>query len=164
MTTNAHTVPAAILAAGAFVGLGLYLGLTRAPVASPGEPAASPPAAPAPPELPPATAPVRPAPQLTPAVQERAQENAARALAAWRDEFRRRCWDPAAAAQPEPRQVPLTFNLSFAPDGNLVVAGIAEDRAANRSDVANCLRQLELGLKIPAPGVPVYLEVPFTLP
>ncbi len=79
-------------------------------------------------------------------------------------EFVERCWNPSAARQPEPRQIPLRFVLGFDAAGRLAASGIVEDRESYRSDVALCLRGIDLVFTIPAPGLPLQVEVPFTLP
>lgn len=118
---------------------------------------------------PPATGPIPPpaAPPTvidTPAVRARAAENARLALEAHRPEFVQTCWNPSAAQRAEPRQIPLVFNLSFTAQGELNGLGIHEDHERNRADVGNCLRTLVIALKIAAPGVPLTLDVPMTLP
>lgn len=104
-----------------------------------------------------------PAPSLTPEIKERGQENARQALETFRPKFLE-CWAASVARTPEPPRIQLVFSLSFAPDGSIVALGIAEDHAAERPDVAECMRALRVQFSIPAPGVVLVTEVPFTLP
>lgn len=92
------------------------------------------------------------------------REEARTALAAWHDTFVDRCWRPSAARSAEPAQIALRFNLAFDRAGSLVGLGISESRAAFRPDVASCLRGLGIRLQISAPGAPLQVEVPYTLP
>lgn len=160
MASSNLAIPAAIVASSVILATGVYLGLrAQGPAPSP----ASPPG----PAAPPVAAPpiVAPPPAVkTPEIEARGLENARRALEGARAEFVRRCWTPAADKQPEPRRLPLVFNLSFSPDGVLLGWGLSEDRAVQRPEVANCLRAVDLTLRIPAPGVPLQLAVPLTLP
>lgn len=109
---------------------------------------------------------VTPAPPTapTPEIEARGAENASQALEAYRGEFVEKCWAPAVKLRAEPRSIPLKFNLSFSPEGVLNGIGISEDRELQRPDVGICLRGIEVRLKIPAPGVPLFLVVPFVLP
>lgn len=75
-----------------------------------------------------------------------------------------RCWEPAIKSRPSPAVAKYMINMTFDPTGKEVARGIAEDRAAERADVAACLRQLPLGLQIAPPGVTVRVEVPLELP
>ncbi|MBL9100609.1 MAG: hypothetical protein JNL82_06615 [Myxococcales bacterium] len=153
-------LPISVVLAGGLVAAALVLTRPPAPPATTAQAAA--PAA-EPPTPPPSVAPPV-VPQETPEVRARGQDNAARALEAYRARFVEQCWAPAAARQPEPRRLPLTFNLSFSPDGALTGLGISEDRQVQRPEVGTCLRGIEVELKIPAPGVMLMVEVPFTLP
>jgi hypothetical protein len=110
----------------------------------------------------PSPAPVQP--RVTPAMRKAGAEQAQIALLAWHPVFVERCWEPSAALHAEPEQIPLRFNLSFDPRGALVGLGISQNRAAYRSDVTACLRKLGVQVKIPAPGLPLQVEVPITLP
>jgi hypothetical protein len=160
MTAQQLMLPVAILVAGGAVTVALVC--TRGGTV-PATEAAVPvrPASPA--AVPAAPPPARP-PVLTPEIQARGRENAARALEAWRARLVAECWAPSAAKQPEPRQIPLTFSLSFSPEGALTGTGISEDRMTFRADVGTCLRRIPLSLRIPAPGVVLMVEVPFVLP
>lgn len=162
MATMNFALPVAMVLSSVIVATGLYFGL-RASQQQPVAVTPVTPVAPVTPVIAPAAAaPVPPA--MTPEVKARALENARLALEGQRATMVDRCWAPAAAKQPEPRQIPLVFNLSFAPEGQLLAVGISETRGMDRPEVATCLRSLELRLKIPAPGGTLLLEVPFTLP
>ena len=90
--------------------------------------------------------------------------HAGTALAALRGTFIEKCWNPSAARSPSPEQIDLRFNLAFDPAGSLVGVGISDDRKAYRTDVSACLRGLSVKFNIPAPGAPLQVQVPFTLP
>lgn len=172
-------IPAAIVLSSVILTTGLYLAL-RPPTSAPTAPASAPVAAPegtaprlevtAPrlevptPEVPTPEVPTPTLIALTPEIRARAAENARLALETVRAEMVRRCWTPPATKPPEPPRIPLVFNLSFSPQGQMTAFGINEDRAANRPAVAVCLRALELHLSIPAPGNTLLVEVPLTLP
>jgi hypothetical protein len=107
----------------------------------------------------------RPAPRrVTPELRRAGAEHARAALAAWHPRFVADCWEPSVAARPEPRQIPLRFNLSFDAGGKLIGVGISPSRSAYRPDVTACLRKLGVQLAIPAPGLPLQVEVPLVLP
>lgn len=116
---------------------------------------------------PPPAAPVAPieAPVAAPPFdRDHARAEAARALERLRPHMIATCWTPTSA-EPGPPAVRVQFNLGFTADGNLGGWGINEDRASSRPAVAACLRTLPLdGVRIPAPGAPLTLEVPLTLP
>jgi hypothetical protein len=157
--------PLSVIAAGGLVALAVVFAApgVPAPAREPSAVMTMPPVTP--PVAPPTAAPpVTVAPSDMPTITARGAENARAALEAWRATFVDRCWTPAAARQSAPERLPLQFNLSFSPTGELVGVGIVEDRVIGRADVAACLRAIELQLKIPAPGVVLSVEVPFTLP
>lgn len=171
MATSNLVIPLSIVIASVIVATGLYLGLQRPPApAAALPPAASqptPPTAPitAPTTSPTTSPPARPVPPpLTPEVQARAIANASAALEVMRPELRRRCWTPSVARRPEPARLPLTFTMSFTPQGQLVVLAISDDPKIVRNDVSTCLRSIAIPIKIPAPGHALQLEVPFVLP
>lgn len=90
--------------------------------------------------------------------------HAGTALAALRGTFIEKCWNPSVARSPSPEQIDLRFNLAFDPAGSLVGVGISDNRKAFRTDVSACLRGLSVKFNIPAPGAPLQVQVPFTLP
>lgn len=155
MAASNLATPMAIVLGSVILATGLYFGLQRTP-----QPQISAPV------VQPSTHPVAPLPPVEMSAETRARgvEDARLALEGAREEMVRRCWTPAAATQPEPRQVPLVFNMSFSAQGELTGLGLSEDRAANRPEVANCVRQLGLSLRVRAPGSLLLVEVPFTLP
>lgn len=150
--------PAAIVLSSVILATGLYFGLQRTaqPVVMP--PITGPVVPPDPPVGPP-----RPV-EMSAETRARGVEDARLALEGAREEMVRRCWTPAAAKQPEPRQIPLMFNMSFSAQGEMTGFGVSEDRAAHRPEVANCVRLLGLPLRVRAPGSLLLVEVPFTLP
>jgi hypothetical protein len=154
VTLEQLATPIAVVVAGVIVAVALVYTRSSAPVPAP----VSAPAVVAEPAAP------RFVPTETPEIRERAVMNTRRELEAWRGEFVAKCWAPSAAATAEPRRIPLTFNVAFTPAGELVGLGIIEDGEVFRSDVANCMRGMAIAPKIPPPGVPLNLEVPFELP
>ena len=164
MAASNLAIPVAIVLASVIMATGLYLGL-RPPSPPPQPPVTAPLPEPGPPVPVPVPVPVPAAPvAATLEVKAIAAENGRLALETVRAVMVERCWTSAAAKQPEPRQIPLMFNLSFSAQGQLVAFGISETRGADRPDVATCLRLLELRLQIPPPGSPLSVDVPFTLP
>jgi hypothetical protein len=152
-------ISGALVASSLIVAAALVFGRGPAVVAPPVAPVATPMAA-----APVAAPVVAPPTVVTPAMQERAVENARLALEARRGEFVARCWAPAVAERPEPARIELGFVLGFDAAGQLGAVGITEDHEVHRSDVATCLRGLALQFKIPAPGLSLQVEVPFVLP
>lgn len=123
------------------------------------------PPAPAPVAAAPAAPVEPPAPRRTAReLRQAGTEHARTALAAWHPRFVADCWEPSVALRPEPRQIPLRFNLSFDAGGQLIGVGISPSRSAYRPDVTACLRKLGVQLAIPAPGLPIQVEVPLVLP
>lgn len=158
MATNNLGIPVAIVLSGALVAGALYMALrpTSAPVqpttSEPTKPVVAPTPAPAP-------TPVDPA-----AVRASGERDAKQTLEALRPRMVAECWAPAAAKQAEPTSIFLTFNFSFDAGGRCIGVGINEERERNRPDVAQCLRTLGILPTIAAPGAPLVLEIPFTLP
>jgi hypothetical protein len=74
------------------------------------------------------------------------------------------CWKPAVRKNPNPKQARYIFSLSFDARGVERGRGISEIRGQSRADVAQCLRRLRMGLKIPAPGYNVTVRVPLVFP
>ncbi len=158
MATSNLAIPAAIVLSSVILASGLYFGLQSMQVA--------PTAAPATPSV---TVPSPSVVQRSPAglpseVQTRGAENARQALEAMRGDIVAKCWMPAVMEVEEPRQIVLTFSMSFSPQGELGGVGISEDRGAARPKVADCVRKLQLNLRVPAPGGVLFVEVPFSLP
>jgi hypothetical protein len=154
------TLPVSVIIAGVMLSAAVVF--TRpgpAPVVSP-EPVVTPAAPPVAVVAPVVT----PEAVLTPEIQARGRENARQALERLRPEFVANCWQPSAAVNPEPRRIKVAFSLGFTPQGTAQGVGIVEDHAAYRNDMADCLRTLAVKAAIPAPGVPLSVEVPFELP
>jgi hypothetical protein len=91
-------------------------------------------------------------------------KQAAKALEAEREELVKACWEPAVKASPEPPKAKYIYNVSFDADGKEIARGVSETREMSRSDVAQCLRDRPLSLRIPPPGVNVGVDVTFILP
>jgi hypothetical protein len=164
-----HLIAAAIAFAGIAVGAGLYFGLRPEP--APTRLEGSPPAASdraTPPSLPALPSPpvgmgLAPVPSE---VQARTDRHAALALAAQKETvFLPRCWAPAVERSPVPATSRYAIHASFDAGGREVVRGVSELRDVDsRPDVAACLRDLPLDLRIPAPGLPVQVELLLDLP
>ncbi|AGP38795.1 hypothetical protein [Sorangium cellulosum] len=106
-----------------------------------------------------------PAAQRAPAVsREEVARQAARALDARRPALVERCYKPAIAAQPAPREVKYVFNLTFDAQGRQIARGIIEDREASRPDVTACLATALPPVAVEPPGASVRVDVPFSLP
>jgi hypothetical protein len=160
-------LPVAIVVAGVAIGLGLYFGLQRAPqqlppVAHEVGAAAPAPAPPVPPEVAPVAAPPAAA---TGDVIQAAERHATMALDAHKKTvFLAECWEPIVAREPAPGTSRYIFQSTFDAEGREFTRAISEVRdTASRPDVAQCLRQLPMTLRIPAPGmiVQVNLELEF---
>jgi hypothetical protein len=161
--------PLAIIIAGALVGTGVFFGLRQreaprgAPPSSVAVEAAPAGTARAPAEPP---APLRPspAPNAPTVSRDKVARDAAAALEAQRRDLGRKCWEPAVSLHPTSKSTKWVFNLSFDAEGNQTVRGVAEDRPTSRPDVTVCVLAALQPLKIPPPGAPAYVEVPFSLP
>ncbi|AUX34741.1 MULTISPECIES: hypothetical protein [Sorangium] len=168
------STPTAILLGSAMIAAAVYLGLRHGPAAvAPdpraaagdashrGEPAPRAGAAEG------ARAPGEgaPAPQRAPAVpREEVERQAARALDARRPALVERCYKPAIAARPAPREVKYVFNLTFDAQGRQIARGIIEDRETSRPDVTACLVAALPPIAVEPPGASVRVDVPFSLP
>ena len=76
-----------------------------------------------------------------------------------------KCWVPRVAAQPEPAESQYSIALSFDAAGIEVGRGISELRGRpSRADVARCLREQPLSLRIPPPGQPLSMTLPLAFP
>ncbi|AUX43174.1 hypothetical protein SOCE26_046170 [Sorangium cellulosum] len=181
--------PAAILLGSVIVAAGLYFGLQRpahppAPTpsraeASPAVVEASPAVAEASPAVaeaspaaaevevmapPPRRAAADPSPSLPSERYGRVAEDAARALEARRSDFVKSCWAPSLKKRPAPARAKYIFSMSFDESGKEVARGISEVRGMERSDVAQCLRMIPLGINVPPPGMRAAVEVEVILP
>ncbi|WP_437683206.1 hypothetical protein [Sorangium sp. So ce131] len=181
--------PAAILLGSVIIAAGLYFGLQRpahspAPTssraeaspalagASPAGMEASPAVAEASPALagaeptapPPRSAAAFALPSLPSERYGRVAEDAARALEARRSDFVRSCWAPSLKKRAEPARAKYIFSMSFDESGKEVARGISEVRGMERSDVAQCLRMIPLGINVPPPGMRAAVELEVILP
>lgn len=177
-------VPASILIGCSIIGAGLYFGLkgqpqpVAPPAAIPGAGAgtgpAGPPSAtvaitvPVPQQAPAMPAPVMPGlagPAVPPEVQAAAERAATEALAAEKKSyFVPSCYKPAIEKQPQPPAAKYMVDMTFDPQGTQVTFGLNEDRSALRPDVAQCIRDRNLALKIPPQGYPVRVMLPLEFP
>lgn len=154
--TAAVTIPAAILVGSALIGAGLYFGLRARPPVSPASATAR-------------SAPPTPTLWATPEkvpVTLRPGDLDKRVLAALevhRAALVTRCWEPAAAEQPELAVARFTFNYTFAADGTQRGRGVEVDRTTSPELTACVLRELP-ALKIAPIGRPMTAKVVFQLP
>ncbi len=158
------SMPAAVVAAGGLIGLGLFLGLSR-PTEDP-------------PVLAPAdedvrretssavqTAPiVSPAPQGDEDLRAEARTRARAAVESIRETLVTECWQPSAAKTPEPRSVEVVLSLAFDAEGRMRGTGVVEKREGSRPDMSACLTERVHALSIDGLGRSVSLELALTLP
>ncbi|HZF56129.1 MAG TPA: hypothetical protein VE093_46260 [Polyangiaceae bacterium] len=183
-----RTLPGAILLGSIIIALGLYFGLRKddgdGPArgrgaeaqVGPGDPgraargpAGAPPQAAAPGAAPPAGGGVMGSglgmPPVSGELRATVEASAVKAFEAERANFRKTCWDPAVKQAPEPPTSKFVFNVTFdGATGKEISRGINELRNESRSDVAQCLRTLPIGVVIEPVGVNVNVDVPITLP
>ena len=149
-----NPIAIAIVIAGAVIGLGLFLGIRS--IRTAGTPNVNGPAAMAAGTRPP------PPPPRDPAM---VRGDAVAVLEQFRRHMIESCWRPALAKSPKPATSFFVVNFTFAGDGLEIARGISEVRdQPSRPDVAACLRQQPIGLRIPAPGGAVQLELPLAFP
>ncbi len=104
-------------------------------------------------------------PPVSTELRAKVEASAAKAFEAERANFRKTCWDPAAKQAPEPSTSKFVFNVTFdGATGKEISRGVNELRNESRSDVAQCLRTLPIGVVIEPVGVNVNVDVPITLP
>lgn len=141
-------IPAAIVLGSAIIAIGTYLGLRdRSPsTAAPAE------------DMTVARSAYEPAPDPSP----RVREQASRQLEDLRAGFGERCWTPPGAD--EPSSISLRYDVTFGPQGELLVIGISDVRGAERPSVAACVRGQPHPLRVDPPGVPVRISLELTLP
>lgn len=115
-----------------------------------------------------APAPPAPAPSASPsparlsaADVKRLRQHLQAALLAEKPGFVKRCYRAEPAGPP---QVKLVFDVLFDAEGREIGRGVREVRGMDRAEVASCIRQEPLGLRIPAPGRQLSLQVAILLP
>ncbi|MCX4239506.1 hypothetical protein [Paraliomyxa miuraensis] len=182
--TNARSpsLPVAIVAGSTIIGVSLYLGLrAMQPAAQPTQALPSAPPAAGPPTMTGAPAPSASitgptnAASTTPTVEQAparptgaalealVQQQAQAALDALAPTLGSACWTPPGPD--EPASVVLDYDVTFDPDGTLVMLGIGERRDAFRTDVASCLRGLPRPqLAIDPPGEHTRVVLALALP
>ncbi|XXX73065.1 hypothetical protein WMF30_35990 [Sorangium sp. So ce134] len=171
------STPTAILLGSAMIAAAVYLGLRHGPAAVAPDPRAAGGAAshrgePAPPAGPAESArapgegePARPRQTRAPSVpRDEVARQAARALDAHRPALVERCYKPAIAAQPAPREVKYVFSLTFDAQGRQLARGVIEDRETSRPEVTACLVAALPPVAVEPPGASVRVDVPFSLP
>lgn len=164
-----HLIPGAILVGFALLALGVYSGLKAQSVGAPSSAetlAEAPRSAAPPPGVGPApgapTAPEVPASARAGALQASVERVV---LAEKRAVFLPKCWEPMVAKQAEPAKARYAMQMVFDATGTEIGRGISELRGSeSRPDVGRCLRELPIGLKIPAPGANVPVSVELTFP
>lgn len=158
MARSEYLTPTAILVGAVIIAVGAYLGLRgRAPEPAPAQPAVT---ATATPSLAPTAAPgpVPPSTRYTEAVKKALE-------AVKRDTFVPKCWKPAISRDPKPAQSSYTIEMTFNAEGIEIARAISELRAKeSRPDVAECLRQQSIGMRIEPPGSSIALTLPLVFP
>lgn len=152
-------LPLSIVAGSSIIAVGLYLGLRAQP------PVSAAPAAPPAPVVEVAEPKPMPAPQAPagPSVPDRVYRQAQAALDALQPELSRICWTPPPAGEPD--AIELTYDVTFGPDGGILMLGISDLRAAFRTSVSECIRrQPRPVLPVDPPGEPVRVMLPLQLP
>ncbi len=156
------SVPLAIVAAGALIGAGLYLGLRGgAGAVRPARVDWAP--APTPPPLPEPTPTVRasyPPDDLRTSVEAAAAEQ----LLAAQPALRRACWDPSVARTAAPADLTLQVRITFDAAGRSTAIAVADPPDAARLDVAACVRAAAITLEVPPPGMRVTAALPLRFP
>jgi hypothetical protein len=162
-----------VLGAGAMIAVGLYLGLRQRPseppgtVASGAAPGASITAPIATPQPPANGSPV-PVPTLgdVPKAEQARVETAVRAaIEKAKPGVVEKCWKPSFAKTKDPASIKLHWNGTIGIAGEPTSFGFSEDRKASRPDVAQCVRDTSIEVKVtPPPAAPVLVDVPFDLP
>lgn len=148
-------LPAAIVVGSAIIGLSLYLGLREGLRREPVAPAPNAGPSPAP-----QATPTPPVSRAEPPA-DRAFRQAQAALDALRPGLVKTCWTPPLAG--EPAAILLTYDITFAADGSILVLGISEQQDAYRTSVAECVRRQPrpvLPIDPPGEGVHVVLGLP----
>lgn len=105
-------------------------------------------------------------PAVSPEIRAKVEASAAKAFEAERVKFKETCWDPVVKAAPEGGKTSkFVFNITFdGATGKEISRGVNEIRNESRSDVAQCLRTLPMGVTIEPVGVNVNIDVPIVLP
>jgi hypothetical protein len=104
-------------------------------------------------------------PAVSPEARAKVEASAAKAFEAQRETFKKTCWDPVVKEKPEPKTSKFVLNMTFdGATGKEISRGVNELRKESRSDVAQCLRTLPMGLVIEPVGVNVNIDLPITLP
>ncbi len=168
---SGHLIALSVLAAGAMIGAGLYFGLraqspavpTTTPTSSPvssSSPTVEVTAIPASPSAPPQTS-----ASPSPATPRDGVANEVRAaLDPLRPALVKECWAPSAAKDAEPASLGFDYRIAIGPQGNVVAHSVNDVAAASRADVARCLRDRKLDLKVPPPGSSVVVTGTLKLP
>ena len=182
-----YLIPLSIVVGCSIIGVGLYMGLH-----SPSQPGASAPASqlaggPAATEMrptslpsstgvsPPAVAtaagapgfPAIPPVQGVPAEVQAAAERSARdaLLAEKKTTLIPKCWQPALQKVPQPAVAKYQLDVMFDAQGVQIGRGLHEDRSAMRPDVANCISEQPMTLRLsPPPGIPIHMLLPLEFP
>lgn len=103
----------------------------------------------------------KPSAELKAKVSDQAQK----ALEKERDTFVKQCWEPLTKSASEPSKAKFLFNMTFdGTTGREIGRGISETREYPRSDVAQCLRALPMGIAIEPPQMNVNVELFFSFP
>ena len=104
-------------------------------------------------------------PPVTSELRAKVEASAVKAFEAERANFRKTCWEPAIKEKPEPASSKFVFNVTFdGATGKEISRGVNELRGESRSDVAQCLRMLPIGVGIEPAGANVNVDVPILFP
>lgn len=172
-----NLTPTAIVAAGALIGLGLYSGLSNRPIEAPPASVSGVTSTAAVADVPPAQSSVALVVPSASAVTSTTsiaglapaaiEQSAAKGLAREKKaRFVDTCWKPALAKVATPATSVYSVHLSFDPEGKEVARGVSEVRGKDsRQDVARCLREQPLGIKLDTPpGRTAQVDLELTFP
>lgn len=169
MEKNSLVLPGAILAAGAMIGAGLFLGLRSKPVVTEAPPEPAPIVTPYEPESAPPSADPEPAPPAVKApssaeLREKVTEQAVKALKKHHARIVQECWKPSFKKDPKPAKVTVPFRIIFTAEGTVEVFGVGQVAEPSRADLSSCIQSLKLPLTIPPPGQATGVQLSIALP
>lgn len=101
---------------------------------------------------------------MTPELLKTSTASASKTLENHKKHLIEKCWNPSAAAYPEPKSVTYTFDFTFDAEGKQLGRGLTEPRSGSRPGVSQCLQSELPNLTIDPPGVSVAFKVELTLP
>lgn len=170
MEKNNLVLPGAILAAGAMIGAGLFLGLRSRPVITEAPPEPPPVITPYEPEAaPPSSASPEPAPpaaeELPSAeLREKVTEQAVKALKKHHARIVEECWKPSFKKDPKPAKVTIPLRFIFTAEGTIQAFGVGQLAEPSRAGLSGCIHDLKLPVTVPPPGQVTAVQVNMKLP